>query len=1027
MPAMNTAPNLTRFRSEMAIAQRLPEHELLPGLLESAHVDTASWTDIEALARRLTHVERLAAGKSPVTWLLHKYPLGSSAGLALLTLAECCLRVPDRHTLRLLVRDKLTHSDWQQRSQRATPLLATGVTLGLRLSKWLLNNSGSGLKPLQHAGEAVISRGILYAMRRLGEQFVFDGNIDAALRHARQTALTCSFDMLGEAARTAADADRYLDAYQQAITAVAADARSRPGGHRHSVSIKLSALHPRYEILQARRVVPELVERLCHLAQLAMNHDLELTIDAEECERLELSLDVVERLLQQSALRDWQGLNIAVQAYQKRAPQVIGWIDALAALRKRSIGVRLVKGAYWDTEIKRCQERGLHNFPVYTRKAATDVSYLACARQVLASTHLRPAFATHNALTIATLLSWIGTRRDVEFQRLHGMAANLYRSVAREQDLLCRVYAPVGPHSELLPYLIRRMLENGANSSFVQRLGNPAISAQALTENPVQVLRDASRSMPPSIALPADLYGNSRRNSEGLDLFDRTTLDALNHQLNLHREQHVCRPTVGGAQGNVANTPVRNPADPQQIVGYVANATHGEVITAINTALTTTDSWSGTSVSERCACLERMADLLEQHRDALMSLLIREAGKTRSDAMTEVREAVDFCRYYASEARNLLKAQSLPGPSGENNVLSLHARGVFACISPWNFPLAIFIGQIAAALVTGNSVIAKPAPQTPLIAALAIQLLHQCGVPESSLALLPGGPEVGDWIVRDAHIAGVAFTGSTGTARRIARALLEDEQRPLATLIAETGGINAMIVDSTALPEQVVADVITSAFQSAGQRCSALRLLCLQDDIYDSTMTLLKGAMAELCVGDPVLEQTDVGPLIDEAACKRINDYLAASQSRIAWQTPVEAKLPGWFIAPTLITIQHPQELQQEVFGPVLHVTRWQAGHLSELIDTLNASGYGLTMGLHSRLDSAAQLVRERAQAGNLYINRSMIGAVVGSQPFGGERLSGTGPKAGGPHYLLRFCTERTVSTDTTSVGGNTSLMNLEG
>lgn len=1031
---MNTQSELTSIRSEMAALYRAPETQLLPELIDKVQMDAVSWAAIQTNAARLITTAR-QADKSPLTSLLHAYPLDSAEGRALMGLAECCLRVPDRYTAQALLRDKLAHADWQQRSARSTRWLATCAALGLQLSKSLLRDTSNPLrKLLRQVTQPLIERSSRYAIHTLGEQFVFDSNIEAALSRANGAALSCSFDMLGEAARTAADADRYFEAYRHAINAVGADARTA-ASNRHSISIKLSALHPRYETLQASRTTPELVARLCALAKLAMNQNVELTIDAEECDRLELSLDVVEQLLRQPGLREWHGLSMAVQAYQKRALKIIDWIDALACARKQSMGVRLVKGAYWDMEIKRCQERGLQDFPVYTRKAATDVSYLACARQLLASAYIRPAFATHNALTIATLLSWIGSRRDVEFQRLHGMATGLYQSVTGDYGLHCRVYAPVGPQRELLPYLIRRMLENGANSSFVQQLGDPEISPQTLLKNPVEVLLNTGCTTHPAIPMPSNLYGHDRRNSEGLDLLDRHALDVLNSQLEAHSNTlHVAQHTGTGLIDKSADMPantradtsIRNPADPQQIVGHVSHASQADVSTAIETTYAAVNTWSSTSVAERCLYLERMADLLEQQRPALMSLLIREAGKTRNDALGEVREAVDFCRYYASEARTLFKEKTLPGPSGELNVLNLHARGVFACISPWNFPLSIFLGQIAAALVTGNCVIAKPAPQTPLIAAFIVQLLYQAGVPQAVLALLPGGPEVGEWIVSNPRITGVVFTGSTSTARRIASSLLTDERRPLTTLIAETGGINAMIVDSTALLEQVVTDVIASAFQSAGQRCSALRLLCLQEDIYDSTLTMLIGAMAELKVGNPFEESTDVGPLIDEATFKRISNYLAANQARIAYQTPVETEAPGWFIPPTLIALDHPQNLQQEVFGPVLHVTRWQAGKLSELLDAINGTGYGLTLGLHSRLESAASLVRERARVGNVYINRSMIGAVVGSQPFGGEGLSGTGPKAGGPHYLLRFCTERTVSIDTTATGGNVSLLSLE-
>ncbi|MGE0115784.1 MAG: bifunctional proline dehydrogenase/L-glutamate gamma-semialdehyde dehydrogenase PutA [Steroidobacteraceae bacterium] len=1019
---------LRAIRDEIIDHHRLSEASLLSGLIATAHVDAEAWRAIASRAQKLIDVMRSSHDGDWIALLLHQYPLNSQAGQALMGLAECSLRVPDRQTAQWLLRDKLVHADWTGNSSHPRfPMKC--LALGLQLSKTLLHDESTPWRRWvgQAAGPA-IALGSAWIMRLLGGQFIFGDSIETALQRARRSALTCSFDMLGEAACTAVDAERYCDAYRQAITAVAID-RAAANSGQHSVSIKLSALHPRYESLQAAHAVPELVSRLSMLAELAMANEVGLTIDAEECDRLEMSLDIIEQLLRQPGLQAWDGLSIAVQAYQKRALPVIDWIDSLARTQRQRIGIRLVKGAYWDMEIKRCQERGLSDFPVFTRKAATDVSYLACARRMLSSDYIAPAFATHNALTAATLLSWIGARRDVEFQRLHGMGAALYECIAEEQGLNCRIYAPVGEHRELLPYLIRRMLENGANSNFVQQLGDTGIESSTLLRDPVSALEVTDNESHPAIVLPVHLYGAARRNSEGLDLSDRRTLNALNARL--ESPPPTCHAHPMGSymenpeRNRPASLPVRNPADPQHIVGNVTPATHAEVAAAINATQTTTSSWSAMPVEQRCACLENMANLLEQQQDGLLSLLIREAGKTRSDAVNEIREAVDFCRYYASEARKLLNEQTLPGPSGELNVLNLHARGVFACISPWNFPLAIFLGQIAAALVTGNGVIAKPAPQTPLIAALAVQLLYQAGIPASVLHLLPGGTEVGDWIVRDVRITGIAFTGSTATARRIARTVLEDEQRPLTTVIAETGGINAMIVDSTALTEQVVADVLTSAFQSAGQRCSALRLLCLQEEIYDSTVALLTGAMAELRVGDPIHESTDVGPLSDEMAHQRILQYLHSQSARILYRTPMPSALPGWFVAPTLIALNRPQDLQQEIFGPVLHVTRWQAGKLDELIDTINATGYGLTLGLHSRLDSAARRVRERAHAGNIYINRSMIGAVVGAQPFGGEGLSGTGPKAGGPHYLLRFCTERTVSIDTTAAGGNADLLSM--
>jgi RHH-type proline utilization regulon transcriptional repressor/proline dehydrogenase/delta 1-pyrroline-5-carboxylate dehydrogenase len=842
----------------------------------------------------------------------------------------------------------------------------------------------------------------------MGEIFVMGRSIDEALERMAAPAhagFTASFDMLGEAARTFPDAAHYYASYEQAIRAIATHAKAG-----HSISVKLSALHPRYEVAHWQRCVPALIGQVEALATCAMNAGIGLTIDAEESERLEMSLDIIEAVARLPALRGWDGFGMAVQAYAKRARPVLAWADALGAATGRRMTVRLVKGAYWDSEIKHCQEAGLVDYPLFTRKAATDTSYLACARAMLAAPGIYPAFATHNALTVATLLEWAGASRDFEFQRLHGMGEGLYERLVREEGYSCRIYAPVGGHRDLLAYLVRRLLENGADSSFVHQLADERLTDAEILADPVEKVVAVGCSRHPAILLPGELFAPHRANSEGLDLNDRALLERIRQSVAPRLPQ---ADEVRAASRH--SRPLANQPEP---------AAAAAAALAVTRAARGFGPWSLLGIEERAARLERLADLLEEERDALMALAVQEARKTIPDALGEVREATDFCRYYAAEARRVLHPIELPGPTGERNLLRMEGRGVWVCIAPWNFPLAIFLGQVAAALAAGNCVVAKPAPQTPRIAALAVTLAHRAGIPEDALVLAPGGPEMGAALVEDPRIAGVAFTGSTATAKRIARALLADDARPIVPLIAETGGFNAMIVDSTALPEQVVVDVITSAFRSAGQRCSALRLLVLQEDIAERTLAMLAGAMETLVVGDPANPATDVGPVIDEGAYERLMAHREANRSR--WLTTIEAPGEGLFVPPTLIAIDRIEDQRAEWFGPLLHVTRWTSGKLAETVGRVNANGFGLTMGLHSRIARAADTVEALAKAGNLYVNRSMIGAVVGAQPFGGEGQSGTGPKAGGPHYLPRFCVERVTSTDTTSSGGNATLLSLD-
>ncbi len=799
---------------------------------------------------------------------------------------------------------------------------------------------------------------------------------------------------------------------------------------RPSVSIKLSALHPRYELAQHRRLQAELLPRLLELLADARAGRITVTIDAEEADRLEPSLDLFEHLAAAPALGGWDGLGLAVQAYQKRAIHVIAWLEDLARRHRRRIPVRLVKGAYWDTEIKRAQEQGFDDYPVFTRKLATDVSYLACARRLLGGGDaFYPQFATHNAQTLAGIIELAGDRRAFEFQRLHGMGEALYADLkaGADLDIACRVYAPVGSHQDLLPYLVRRLLENGANTSFVNRILDPAIPIDSLVGDPALQLARIEPKANPKIPLPPALHGSRRRNSRGTDLADPKELERL-----AARIEAEFTPGLIAAPGVVAGSqepkPAYDPADRLRAIGRVVEADPAAVAQAVSLAGRAFPAWDRTPVEARAACLERAADLYEANAPELFAWCVREAGKTLVDAVAEIREAVDFLRYYAAEARAAVPARELSGPTGESNQIALHGRGVFAAISPWNFPLAIFTGQIAAALAVGNAVIAKPAPQTPLIAARAVALLHQAGVPEDVLIPLPGGPGVGACLVESPEIAGVAFTGSTQTAWRINRTLAAKDG-PIAALIAETGGQNAMLVDSSALSEQVVADVLLSAFRSAGQRCSALRVLYLQDAIADRVLEMLAGAMLELRIGDPGQLATDIGPVIDEAAHERLTRHAERMrrQGRLIQRVPLDPALAaGCFFAPHAFEIDSIEQLESEVFGPILHVVRFAGSRLDQVVDAINATGYGLTLGVHSRIDQTIDRVLERARAGNIYVNRNIIGAVVGVQPFGGEGLSGTGPKAGGPHYLPRFATERTLSINTAAVGGNASLLSLD-
>ncbi|VXC41883.1 bifunctional proline dehydrogenase/L-glutamate gamma-semialdehyde dehydrogenase PutA [Sphingomonas sp. AX6] len=992
-------------------ARRAAEPDVLKPLLAHAALTSDSRQRVVGIASGLIADLRAAQNSGWVNQFLQEYRLNSSEGIALLTLAEAFLRVPDPETADMLISDKLGEANWRAHTGKSSSSMVNSATWGLVVGRALVGEGSAGplRRLIARAGEPFVRQAVGAAMRMMGEVFVMGRTIDEAMKRMKKPenrGFTASFDMLGEAARTQADAERYFRAYSDAIRRVG---RSPDSGH--SISVKLSALHARYEVAQWDWCVPELTDLLAQLASEAAAQNISLTVDAEEDDRLEMSLAIIGDVARRPELKGWNGMGMVIQAYNKRGRAVVQWADEL----DRPMNVRLVKGAYWDTEIKRTQVEGLSDYPLFTRKAATDVSYLACARDMLAAKNISPAFASHNALTVATILEWAGDSRDFEFQRLHGMGEGLYERLVREEGYRCRIYAPVGGHRDLLAYLVRRLLENGANTSFVHQLADEDLSDEELLADPAEKIAEVGGTPHPSIPLPVDIFGQWR-NSAGIDLTDRQTLADTRAAID------------AVAVGNRGTDAVH--ADPDHASGAgkraieAWNTSDSSVHDAVTRAQAAYPAWDAIGVEARARILERYADLIEEHRIELMAICVKEAFKSIPDALGEIREAADFCRYYAMQARRVMTPHILPGPTGERNELRLEGRGTWATIAPWNFPFAIFTGQNAAALVTGNTVVAKPAPQTPLVAKRSVELAHEAGVPEDALILVTGAAEVGAELTSDLRIAGVVFTGSTATAKRIASSLLVDEDRAIIPLIAETGGVNAMIVDSTALPEQVVADVLTSAFRTAGQRCSALRLLILQEEVADQMIEMISGAMDLLTLGDPGDPSTDVGPVIDRDAYERLMSYRETARPR--WIKTVDAPDEGLFVPPTMIGLDAIEDLNREWFGPVLHVATWKAGTLAETIERVNAKRFGLTMGLHSRIARSAELAERCARVGNLYINRSMIGAVVGSQPFGGEGLSGTGPKAGGPNYLPRFCGERAISVDTTSAGGNATLLNLD-
>lgn len=1038
---------MTVLPSRSAIAARLfaDETATVRALAAEAALSAEDQRRVAELARQLVAAVRAGRTKQGgIDAFMQEYSLSSEEGVVLMCLAEALLRIPDAETADRLIADKVGGKDWERHLGQSESLFVNASAWGLMLTgrfvdlgKIARSDVSSYVKKLvTRSGEPIIRNAMKQAMRIMGKQFVLGRTIGEALSIAaplEAEGYRFSYDMLGEAAFTMEDARRYLASYRNALATVGARALGSDIFARPSISVKLSALHPRYEEKQEQRVMAELLPRLVELGAEAKALNIGLTIDAEEVNRLDLSLEVFGRLAHEPRLAGWNGLGLAVQAYSKRAKPVLEWLAKLAEETGRVLPVRLVKGAYWDTEVKRSQEQGLEAYPLFTRKVSTDVSYLACARFLLARRDVfYPQFATHNAHSLAAISVMAGNDRRFEFQRLHGMGQALYEQVVGKDKMNqpCRIYAPVGSHEDLLAYLVRRLLENGANTSFVNRLADDEAPIADIIADPVVEVGKLTDIPHPKIPLPRDIFPG-RANSRGMAMWDDGTRERLLSGIAAALKDPVEAAAVvdGVALKSGPHRLITSPSDRSVTVGSVWEADEAAVARAMDSAAAAQPEWDLRRGAARAAMLEKAADLYEEATPKLAGLLVREAGKTLDNAIADIREAVDFLRYYAVQARAEFETPAvLPGPTGERNELSLHGRGVFACISPWNFPLAIFTGQLSAALAAGNAVVAKPAEQTPLVAFEAVKLLHKAGVPPQVLQFLPGdGARIGKVLLAHPALTGVAFTGSNETAAIINRQLAARDGA-IPTLIAETGGMNAMLVDSSALPEQAVRDVIASAFDSAGQRCSAARLLFVQEDVADKVITMLKGAMAELKLGNPEDFATDVGPVIDEDARQSLEAHKARmrTEARTILDLPLpEACAKGTFVSPAAYEIPAVSLLKREVFGPVLHVVRFAGDRLAEVCAALNATGYGLTLGLHTRIETTAAEVRRLVRVGNIYVNRNQIGAVVGAQPFGGEGLSGTGPKAGGPHYLHRFATERVCSTDTTASGGNAALMSM--
>lgn len=999
--------NLQAQRSTIRQQARMDETVRISDLM-------AAWAPNVEVRAETTHravelVKTIRAQGNPglMEAFLAEYGLSTDEGVALMCLAEALLRVPDAETIDELIEDKISPSSWGTHLGKSSSSLVNASTWALMLSgKVLSENANTGIADVLHGavkrlGEPVIRVAVQRAMKEMGHQFVLGRTIDEAIKRGKSSqdkGYTYSYDMLGEAALTSKDATEFFHSYCDAIRSLARIANFKSTTDNPGISIKLSALHPRYEVSQKERVMNELVPRVKELAILAKNANMGLNIDAEEADRLDLSLDVIEAVLRSSELENWDGFGVVVQAYGKRASSVIDWLYALSIKYDRKIMVRLVKGAYWDTEIKVAQVDGVSDFPVYSQKSATDISYICCAKSLLAKTdRIYPQFATHNAHTVAAVLEMASDKTAFEFQRLHGMGEALHKAVLEGERTRCRIYAPVGAHRDLLAYLVRRLLENGANSSFVNQIVDPKVAPERVVADPFTKYQNDMTVDTKGIVTPPNLFQADRINSKGWDLRNLDDLTAFEDARDVFKDHTwTIVPLIDGPINPAEAKPVFNPSNLQEPLGTVAKATEKDVAAALNAA----SDWHETSAQQRADVLEKAADLYEKNAGEIFAALCREAGKTPLDAIAEIREAVDFLRYYATQAKTLGTSQ---------------ARGLISCISPWNFPLAIFTGQIAAALAAGNGVLAKPADPTPIIATLGVQLLHQAGVPKNVVQLLPGpGSVVGTQLTADPRVKGICFTGSTAVGQTINKAMSANLD-PDASFIAETGGLNAMIVDSTALPEQAVKDIVMSSFQSAGQRCSALRLLYLQVDIAKDFIEMLEGAMDQLKIGNPWRLSTDLGPVINAAAQQEIENYIdvAASENRLIKRLKKPAG--GFYVSPAVVKVNGIKDLEKEIFGPVLHIATFEAGQIDQIITDINASGYGLTFGLHTRIDDRVEQVTSQLNVGNMYVNRNQIGAIVGSQPFGGEGLSGTGPKAGGPHYVPRFVRHDLVANDVVS------------
>lgn len=986
---------LSAIRSRIRTLHMADEVSVLEALVMENGLDDKSRVAVSAKAAALIENIRKASNPGLMEIFLAEYGLSTDEGVALMCLAEALLRVPDAQTIDELIEDKIAPSSWGEHLGQSSSSLVNASTWALMLTGKVLKEPGTdGLSYTLHSavrrlGEPLIRSAVKRAMKEMGHQFVLGQTISEAVKRGRameKKGFTYSYDMLGEAALTAGDADAFLTSYSDAIKKLARHAKHEDTRENSGISIKLSALHPRYEVSQRERVMSELVPRVKELAMMAKEAQMGLNIDAEEADRLDLSLDVIEEVLRGPEFAGWNGFGVVVQAYSKRASFVIDWLYTLATELDRTIMVRLVKGAYWDTEIKQAQVDGVDDFPVFTNKAATDISYICCAQKLLNySGRIYPQFATHNAHTVSAILHMAGPDQAYEFQRLHGMGEALHTLVLEQENTRCRIYAPVGAHRDLLAYLVRRLLENGANSSFVNQLVDEDVSPETIAEDPFKILQSGASIRSEIVKNPNDIYQPERPNSVGWDMRNFDDIDAFHKARNQFKDHEwIAKPITSGANWPDRPSPVYSPNDPTHCVGYVAKASLTQVENAMNSA----KSWGSASPKERFVILNKAADLYEKNAGELFAALCREAGKTALDAISEIREAVDFLRYYGAEA---IRFGDLP------------ARGIITCISPWNFPLAIFTGQISAALAAGNGVLAKPADPTPIIASIGVRLMHKAGVPRSVLQLIPGkGSVIGAKLTTDPRVNGICFTGSTGIAQMIYRDSAS-QLEPDSTFIAETGGLNAMIVDSTALPEQAVQDIVDSAFRSCGQRCSALRLLYLQKDIAGEFMEMLYGAMDELEVSDPWKMSSDVGPIISTSARKEIIDHIDAARANGALLKQLEAPDKGLFVGPAAIKVDGILSLEKEIFGPVLHICTFEANEIDQIIADINASGYGLTFGLHTRIDDRVEHITSKLNVGNIYVNRNQIGAVVGSQPFGGEGLSGTGPKAGGAHYVKRF------------------------